>query len=137
MYSSLHPKRDTFTTYQIFVEGKKVKTNQLWDAQRAMVLGTIAFYDKLQQQPYYNRLSPITHKRLLQLVFSEKMETAMPELTNDSLEIARYRLWLLHYLADMRLVKSADITVLKTVVGNARDTSFFAFSNDTLFTAHE
>ena len=112
MYSSICEAKDTYTVYEVAVDGAKVPSAHFFDSQREVVFNTIAAYDKLKTDSFHDPLATIIHKRFTGATAKELDASLLNTVAIDT----PYQKWLLQYIADMRMVKNPIIDVYKNQV---------------------
>jgi hypothetical protein len=117
MYST--KPEGTARVYTIELDEQKVKLSDLVDCRRQLVEGSLAKYEELISNNFYEKEKSVIEKRALNFPLFIDKKTFENALLNDSAVINKYPYWLIGTLADMRMVKTPVIKVTsnaKTII---------------------
>ena len=110
MYSEIqHPKND-FTVYKVIAGNESVKLSGMIDCKKSLVTHSLEKYDELVSSSFREKEEAVISKRAT-LTGNENFLRS--KILNDSVQVKKYPLWLLQYLADMRLLQQPKIEIQK------------------------
>lgn len=113
MYSAPIENQDSITIYRLNLCGQNISISKLTDCQKDIVYNTICQYDLLRQSQIKENIESIIDHRFKNKCSVATLQLIKSRLLNNKQSFEDYPKWLLHYLADMRLVNNATLEIQK------------------------
>jgi hypothetical protein len=133
MYSQPQQAATSYPVYSIMIDGRAVRSEAFHDAQRELVYNTIAGYDELKRNKWVDPLEAIIQHNIPAV----SRPSIIPLLNQASMDTP-YQQWLLPYIADMRMIQHATMTVTRQQVRYDADGALVTLpAVDTLLTLQD
>ena len=134
MYSAPHGAQATYPVYRIIIDTTTVHSGNFFDAQREIVYNTLAGYDGLKRQDFKDSLDKVISHRFS----GSTAEHLRAALLNSPTMDTPYQKWLFSYIADMRMIETPRLGVMREDVAYQPDGTLRSDHYQILITpAHE
>jgi hypothetical protein len=105
MYSGKAPDAVETHIIQLKIDRQNICLSCLPDVQGALVKGTFHLYTGLKKNHFNDTLTLVFDKRFKGKLPENTYRYLQSKILNHSVRVQNYPTWLLHYLADMRMVE--------------------------------